>query len=325
MTDLRAAIIIAVFSALIISVGGEKDHRLHARHAHGHGHEHPRPCTNNPAQNPYDPPCNPSTSKTTTESDIHDSSEEQSQSSSTTNTMTTSEPTVLEHAHWCRFSNGTYISLGFTYMNSICSMCQCTTSRAIRCQQLQCLPTYCIDNTMPYRKDGQCCAQCGYEVARNSCVYNGVTFPHGVVMKSVENKMQCWCQLGNIECRNYIGSLLDSLDMLSDDRVIYTIVMILAVVLIFGFLVCIGCTFFFYYYYKRYEHTFQQAYDQYMNSAGWQPMNEEEATEGEFVDNEKQIEAEQTYHGSAFGQDMVPPPYAVHNDSYGYKEKDQQI
>lgn len=94
-------------------------------------------------------------------------------------TTTTPDATALERAHWCRLSNGTFLPLGHTFMNSVCSMCQCTSSRAIRCQMLDCLPTYCIDNTMPIRKEGFCCAQCAYEVARNSCVYNGMTFQHG--------------------------------------------------------------------------------------------------------------------------------------------------
>jgi hypothetical protein len=126
-------------------------------------------------QHPFDPPC-----KSTTAAAEDDSEDATVPSStSTSDTMTTSEPTTLERAHWCRFSNGTYLPLGTTFMNTICTMCQCTTSRSILCQTLECLPTYCIDNTMPYRKGNQCCAQCGYEVATNSCVYNGVSFPHG--------------------------------------------------------------------------------------------------------------------------------------------------
>ena len=183
MTELRAAIIIALITALIISVGGEQDHRVHARHAHGghhHNPDHPRPCTNDPT-NTFLPLCQTSTAETSTEAEAPNSSEEiaASTSTDTSDTTTTSDPTPLEHAHWCRFSNGTYLPYGHTFMNNVCTMCKCLTSRAIRCEPLQCLPTYCVDNSMPYRKDGQCCAQCSYEVARNSCFYDGFTYPHG--------------------------------------------------------------------------------------------------------------------------------------------------
>lgn len=132
--------------------------------------------------------------------------------------------------------------------------------------------------------------------------------------------MQCWCQLGNIECRNYIGSVYDSMDLLSDTRVIYIIVIILAVVLIFGFLICVTCTFAFYYYYQRYQHTIHEAYDQYVNGAGWQPMNEEEQTEVDEAAVMKQFEAEQ-YQAPSYSAEMVPPPYGTHADSYAAAEK----
>jgi len=172
MVGLRVVIITVVLMALILNVIGEKGKRLHARHVHGY--DHPKPCTDNPD----DPPCE---STSTTSSTTEDSSEETTPSTTTdsSDTMTTSGPTSLERAHWCRFHNGSYLPLGTVYMSTICTMCQCTKSRAILCQPLECLPTYCIDNTMPYRKSGQCCAQCGYEVATNSCVYNGISYQHG--------------------------------------------------------------------------------------------------------------------------------------------------
>ena len=90
-----------------------------------------------------------------------------------------SSSTVLERAHWCRFNNGSYISLGYTFMYSACAICQCTQSRAIRCTTLQCMPSFCIDNSTPTRRPDQCCSQCAYENGSSSCTYRGVTFPHG--------------------------------------------------------------------------------------------------------------------------------------------------
>ncbi|CAF1159443.1 unnamed protein product [Adineta steineri] len=312
MAGLRVVIITALLTVFILNVVGHKHHN--------------RPCTNDPDSNPFDPPCPPAVPVTPPIPDVNSNSDSEETSSSSTAASTTASTTTttiddggnltaLERAHWCRFSNGSFLPYGQTFMNSICSMCQCTKSRAIRCQLLECLPTYCIDNTMPYRKDGQCCAQCGYEVARNSCVYNGITFPHGVVMRTVSDKMQCWCQLGSIECRNYVGSLMDSLNMLTDETTIYIIVMVLFVVLLFGLCVCCACTLSFYYYYKHYEHTFQEVYDQYNNSAaGWQPMNEEEQYEVEVDGNaEKQVEDEKS-QSAEYNNDMFPPPYGAHAD-----------
>jgi len=175
MVGLRVVIITVVLMALILNVIGEKGKRLHARHVHRY--DDSKPCTDNPD----DPPCESTSTKSSTTQDTDDSSEETTPSTTTdsSDTMTTSGPTSLERAHWCRFHNGSYLPLGTVYMSTICTMCQCTKSRAILCQPLECLPTYCIDNTMPYRKSGQCCAQCGYEVATNSCVYNGISYQHG--------------------------------------------------------------------------------------------------------------------------------------------------
>lgn len=167
MVGLRVVIITVVLMAFYINIVGGHNER------HAHSHNDPKPC----ADNPWGPPCESTSTKRTTTEDTEDTTVTTSTSSS--DTTTTSELTPLERAHWCRFSNGTYLPLGATYMNAICTMCRCTTSRAIFCQTLECLPTYCIDNTMPYRKSGQCCAQCGYEVSNASCVYNGVSFPHG--------------------------------------------------------------------------------------------------------------------------------------------------
>ncbi|CAF3445221.1 unnamed protein product [Rotaria sp. Silwood1] len=224
------------------------------------------------------------------------------------------ESTSLERAHWCRHRNGTFFALGYTYMQSVCSMCQCTSSRIIRCSTVQCMPAYCIDDTMPNRKPGHCCAQCGYEAPGNSCLYNGVPFPHGSVIKSVENKMQCWCQWGTIECRDYMGSLFESLNILSDKAAIYIIVIVLCIVLFFGLLICCSGTLFYYYYYQRYQQSMQQEYDQYVNSSGWQPMSEEDQNVTDLSAEEKRAEAEK--YQASNPDDFVPPPYAAYHNSF---------
>jgi len=308
MVGLRAVIIVAVLMALILGIVAEKNKRLHARHAH---HNQMR-CTNNPDWYPYLPPCQ------TTPSEEYSGDETSTTSTTTiipttTPTTTTQDPTSLERAHWCRFNNGSYVPLGYVFMNSVCSMCQCTQSRSIRCQTLQCMPTYCIDNSMPYRKSGQCCTQCAYEVSKGSCVYNNISFPHGTVLKAIRDKMQCWCQLGNIECRNYMGTPFDGLDIFADNSAIFIVVIVILAVLIFGVLLCCGIMGLFYFYYKRHEHTFQQAYDEYINAAGWQPMEEEEQYVVDGAE-EKQREAEQ-YQYENPSNDFAPPPYVVPNDS----------
>ena len=86
---------------------------------------------------------------------------------------------TLERSHWCRFTNGSYIPLGYTFMHTACAVCQCTQNHAIRCSTLQCMTTYCIDNSTPMRRQDQCCPQCRYENQSSTCAYNGVTYPHG--------------------------------------------------------------------------------------------------------------------------------------------------
>jgi hypothetical protein len=59
-------------------------------------------------------------------------------------------------------------------------MCRCLKFHAIRCDLIECLPTYCVHDQSPIRKSDQCCTQCATDVAkRNSCEYNGVSYPHG--------------------------------------------------------------------------------------------------------------------------------------------------
>jgi len=348
MVGLRAAIIVSVLMVLILGVVGDKRHRLQARHAHIGHHKH---CTDNPQMNSYLPPCAttpvpPIESSTTAivdttgplTTEILETTEpvtteviDTTKSSTTTktgtttdsNTNDTSQPTSLERAHWCRFNNGSYLPLGQSYIDK-CILCQCTTSRAIRCARLQCMPTYCIDDSMPFRNSSQCCTQCAYEVPKNACVYNGLSFPHGTVMKSIENEMQCWCQLGNIECRKYIGSLLDGLDFWNDATAIYVIVIILCVVLIFGVLLCCGGTLCFYYYYQRNRQTFLQAYDEYANSGGWQPAVDDEQEVEDLYAEEKRLEAEaQQYENGT--DESVPPPYGIYHNTYVPEEVQKQI
>jgi hypothetical protein len=169
MVGLRVAIIISVLMALALVVVGGKNHRLHTRDNNGNQ----QPCTNNPAWYAFYPPCNPTSTTSTTSTSTESSSTAASESDST------DAPTSLQRAHWCRFPNGTYTSLGYSFLNTPCSLCQCTQSRAIRCQALQCMPTYCVDNSMPTRQPGQCCTTCAYEQTANACVYNNLTFPHG--------------------------------------------------------------------------------------------------------------------------------------------------
>lgn len=163
MYELRAALIIAVLAALVFSVVGHN--KRHDQRPHPGSSEE---CSDDPSSNSGLPPCSqPLDNKPPTGTNTDD------------NTGSASTPTTAQRAQWCRFGNGTFLGLGQTYMHTACSMCQCTTSRAIRCTALQCLPTYCIDDSMPSRKQGHCCAQCAYENNNSSCVYKGLSFPHG--------------------------------------------------------------------------------------------------------------------------------------------------
>lgn len=340
MAELRAGIIIAVLMALILTVGGHDGKRLHARHfggggghsgSGGHGggggaHQQP-PCTNNPEMYQYYPPCSDPSSQPIPSTTEDSSSEEIIETTTTTSitASTSSEPTLLERAHWCRFRNGTYVPLGYSYTNNACTLCQCTKSRMIHCQLLQCMPTYCVDNSMPHRKAGQCCTQCRYEDAINSsCVYNGITYPHGAVMKVIESKMQCWCQLGNTECRNYIGSIFEGLNVFADGAAVYIIIMVLFVVIIFGLLLCSGCTLLFYFYYKRNQYMLNQAYDEYLGPVGWQPVEEGEEDVVDTSADEKRMEAEK-HQFSESVDDLVPPPYGVFNGSYVPNEEQKKL
>jgi len=240
-------------------------------------------------------------------------------------TTTTPSASALQRAHWCGFSNGSYIPLGYTFMYTTCAMCQCTQSHAIRCTNLQCVAAYCIDGSTPSAKPGQCCQQCAYEQTSTPCVYGGVTFPHGTVIQITGDSVECWCQLGTIECRKGSASAVGALDIWGPGTAVYFIVLIVCVILIIGTLLCCaGAVFFYYYYYQRN----QQTIDPYWNNAGWQPMNEEEQV-GDATAEEKQAEAEQSQfaeYPTETSPEYIPPPYALYNGAYASEQqtKDQK-
>jgi hypothetical protein len=292
-------------------------------------------CDNYPAIAPYLTVCattttastSTSTKSSATTAPVNPGQQSTStQSTSATGTTSTIASTTsslsasaLQRAHWCSFSNGTYIPLGYTFMYTACTLCQCTQTRDIRCTILQCMQTYCIDNSTPSPRQGQCCPQCPYEVNSTACSYNGVTIPHGTLIKSTSNQIQCWCQLGNIECRKFGSTVFEGLDLWGTGTAVYVIVLIIVAALILGTLLCCGCTLLYYYYYQRNQQVFEQAAEQYMTNAGWQPMTEDE----QVVDpnhKEKQAEAEQyeyeNEHPTGNSSDYVPPPYALYNDAY---------
>ncbi|CAF1520406.1 unnamed protein product [Adineta ricciae] len=242
--------------------------------------------------------------------------------SQVTSTMTTTvraadSPTVLERAHWCRYPNGSYASQGYQFVDSNCNYCQCTKSRLISCHKMSCMATYCVDNTAPSRRPGQCCSQCAYETNSTGCVSDGYSFPHGAVIKTTSNKIYCWCQMGTIECRKIGVSLFSGLDVWGEGTAVYFIIIILCVVLILGTLLCGGCSLLYYYYY--YYHNQQSAEQAYWDNAGWQPMGEEEQVVDASAE-QKKAEAEQSQqeqeYSTGFSPEYVPPPYALYNGTY---------
>ena len=264
--------------------------------------------------------CNSRTSTTTAVMETTDST-----SSSTTSPFV---PTSARD-RWCKFDNGTYTALGYTFMRTECRLCRCTESRAFACVDLQCMPTHCVDGSTPMPKSGQCCPQCSYETKSTPCVVNGITFPHGTfdfprnfpseiffllgtILRQTSDNLQCWCQLGNVECRkSAAGAVFAGLDYWGSGTAVYVVVIIICVVLILGTLFCCSGTLLFYYYYKRRQQTGEQNYAEYYNNAGWQPMSED----GQTADA-KQTEATQNEYPTGQSADFVPPPYAIYNGSY---------
>ncbi|CAF1216638.1 unnamed protein product [Didymodactylos carnosus] len=235
----------------------------------------------------------------------------------------TSSVSPLEKAVWCRLANGSYYALGYKYKQSNCVECECLRSRMVLCSFLSCVVRYCVDGSKPVRVANQCCSQCPGEPPAKSCMYNQLSYPHGSIIKSQPNGMQCWCQNGAIECREYQGSMFDGFGLLNDNSYIYVIVVILVIILLFGLLLCCGGTVFFYYYYRKYQQTIDESYQQYWNNAGWQPLEEDGQ---DTQQDEKQAEAEQGQFeseqylseksGADGQQQYMPPPYALYNASY---------
>ena len=120
-----------------------------------------------------------------------------------------------------------------------------------------------------------------------------------------------------------MGSLFQALDIMSDTTAIFIVGIVLMIVVVFGLLLCCGCSVLFYYYYQRNQSSFQQAYDQYLNAAGWQPVEEEEQYEVDASAMEKQLEAEKGPYTSE-NNEMVPPPYSVADSSNVSAQQEQQ-
>jgi hypothetical protein len=111
-------------------------------------------------------------------------------------------------------------------------------------------------------------------------------------------------------------SIFDSMDVFASGSAVYIIMIVLIVVLIFGFLLCCGCTIGCYYYFRQHQTAFQQAYDEYMNQPGWEPIEE---TEVDAAAQEKQVEAEKSPFETPVVE-TVPPPYAVYDSSYATEQ-----
>jgi len=187
--------------------------------------------------------------------------------------------------------------------------------------------TYCVDDSAPAVRNGQCCPQCAYEANANTCYANGISFPHGTLVRSTSDNVKCWCQYGSIECRKSATSVFTSLDIWGNGTAPYVVAVIVLIILFVGLLLCCSCTLFYYYYYKRNQQVFQQAYDQYCNTTGgWQPMNED----GVVVDanaEQKQTEAEKSQFENEYptgnSEAFVPPPYALYNGAYVNNDNSQ--
>jgi hypothetical protein len=138
-------------------------------------------------------------------------------------------------------------------------------------------------------------------------------------MKKIEDKMTCWCQLGDIECRQWMGSLFQGWNALTDGTMIYLIVMVVLIILFFGFLLCLGCTFFLYSYVQQNQQLIERAYNEYAGIGGWQPITEEESYAADNTVDEKYVVDEKQPFGNP-PDDSIPPPYEVYDTSYVQKK-----
>jgi hypothetical protein len=280
----------------------------------------------------------PSTTQpsTTTES----SSTEQPSTTSVDSSASSSMPSALELAHWCQYAaNGSWLPFNYTFIHLPCVMCHCAANHDITCNEFQCMDLHCIDGTVPRNITGQCCPQCAYETVSTSCRMNGLTFPQGARVTTVESDVECWCQSGSIECRKIPTSptttastvkptpaviVYTSDSYLPSGMTAYVVVIVICLVLMLGTLLCCGCALAYYYYYQNQQQNMQQAYEQYYNNAGWQPMGADGVTA-----EDKQAEAAQQADAAAVyppGQSpqYIPPPYAVFNGPYEPKPQGQQ-
>ncbi|CAF1113417.1 unnamed protein product [Adineta steineri] len=329
MTRLSLAIVVAVCIVSIVGINGEKN--LKKRDIQIEFGTVPISdviqwlCAGNPVASLISM-CNSYTATSTTKAPLTSSTAAPKSSSGPTQPSTAAQvstdatsATPLQNAHWCGFSNGTYIPLGYSFMYTACDLCQCTQSHVIRCTKLQCMTTYCIDDSTPSVRSGQCCSQCAYDTNSTQCVQNGVAIPHGAVVKSTSDNILCWCQLGTIECRKSLTSAFSALDLWGQGTAIYIVVIILCVFLIFGTLLCGGCSLLYYYYYYYYN---QQSGEQaYWNNAGWQPMGEgEQVVDGDAEKKQAEAEGEQNQYEQNYptgqSEEYVPPPYALYNGAY---------
>jgi len=228
-------------------------------------------------------------------------------------------PSTLESAHWCQLANKTYLTLGQTYLQTPCVMCQCTKTKDIVCNSLTCMSAQCIDGTAATVKSGQWCQTCAYETQATACNLNGYILPHGAIVKSNATSVQCWCQAGTIECRKSVTSTVTTWQYFSSTSSAYIAIVVICLVMMFATLLCCGCGLLYYYYYQQQQQTVQQAYDQYYNNAGWQPMGEDGQVDASAKEAEaagEQSASEHTYP-TGHSAEFIPPPYAVYTGSYG--------
>jgi hypothetical protein len=136
----------------------------------------------------------------------------------------------------------------------------------------------------------------------------------GVVVKRIDYRKQCWCQFGQIECRSDIGGLFASFDLLIDGAEIFITMIIMLTIVILSILIC-SCGGLIYYYYQRHQIQVQRIHDEYINAAGWQPMDNDEQYPVDYVTDVKYMEAEKSQ--IEFDKNSTfPPPYTVFNSSY---------
>jgi len=279
MTKLSTAIIVAIFIVVLLGVNGEEKARNKRQTVTVVSGSNVLDwlCQNNLWASYFTSWCNTITTTTTPKPLTTKGT------GGSTTSASTSSPTPLQNAHWCQLGNGTYLTNGQTYLQMACLLCQCKQTRDIVCKTLPCMPTYCIDGTNATIKAGNCCPTCSYETQAVSCNVGGTTFPHGTLITNGANNSQCWCQQGSIECRRALAvttTTTTTWEYFGSGTAVYIIVIVICLVLVLGSILCCGCALLYYYYYQNQQQSIQQAYEQYYNNAGWQPMGEE----GQFGD-----------------------------------------